>query len=104
MTIQTSDLTLLESLIKPLRDGNTALAALYRRVLLNTVGIACLNITRSIVESAANIRALHGLKTADALHAATAIEAKSSLFVTNDATFRRIADLPVAVLSEIAVG
>lgn len=100
--VVTSELCLLEVLVKPLRDGNAALAMLYRNVLLGTAGLTCLPITRSLLESSAQIRASHNLKTPDAIHAATAREAGCVLFVTNDPGFRRIPGLNVAVLSEIA--
>ncbi len=99
--VGTSDLSLLEVLVKPLRDGNSSLATLYRTVLLGTAGLRCLPITRAILESAAQLRASHNLKTPDAIHAATALQAGCTLFVTNDAGFRRVAGLPIAVLSEV---
>ncbi len=101
-SVVTSELTLLEVLVKPLRDGNTALASLYRTVLLGTAGFTCLPITRSILESAAQLRAAHQLKTPDAIHAATALAYGSSMFVSNDMGFRRVPGLPVVVLSEVA--
>src|SRR5579885_1807997 len=62
-SVVTSELTLLEVLVKPLRDGNTALASLYRTVLLGTAGFTCVPITRTILEAAAQLRAAHQLKT-----------------------------------------
>lgn len=100
--VATSDLTLLEVLVKPLRDGNSYLVDLYRNVLLGTAGLNCLPVSRAVLESAATLRAAHNLKTPDAIHAATALAAGCVLFVTNDAAFRRVPGLPVAVLSEVA--
>jgi predicted nucleic acid-binding protein len=100
--VATSELTLLEVLVKPLRDGNPALAALYRNVLLGTAGLTSLPITRVILESAARLRAVHHLKTPDAIHAASALAAGCNLFVTNDVSFRKVPGLNVAVLSEVA--
>ena len=100
--VATSELTLLEVLVKPLREGNGTLTDRYRQVLLRTVGLTPLPITRDILEAAARLRAAHKLKTPDALHAATALAAGCVLFVTNDAGFRRIPGLPVALLSEVA--
>jgi predicted nucleic acid-binding protein len=100
--VATSDLSLLEVLVKPLREGNSFLVALYRTVLLGTVGLQCLPITRQVLETAARLRADHNLKTPDAIHAATALQAGCASFVTNDAGFRRVPSLPVAVLSEVA--
>jgi predicted nucleic acid-binding protein len=100
--IVTSDLTLLEVLVKPLRDGNAVLVTLYRTVLLGTTGFTCLPITRPLLEEAARLRAQHQLKTPVAIHAASALEAGATLFVTNDDGFRRVSSLGVAVLGEIA--
>ncbi len=101
-SVMTSELTLLEVLVKPLREGNAALASLYRTVLLGTAGFSALPITRSILESAAQLRAAHQLKSPDAIHAATALAHGSKLFVSNDTGFRRVPGLPVAVLREVA--
>ena len=100
--VETSALTLLEVLVKPLRDGNAALVALLRAVLLGTAGLRCLPVSLGVLELAAELRARYGLKTPDAIHAATAQVQGSVLFVTNDAGFRRVPALPIAVLSEVA--
>jgi predicted nucleic acid-binding protein len=101
-SVVTSELTLLEVLVKPLRQGNSALASLYRTVLFGTIGLTSVPITRSILETAAQLRAVCQLKTPDAIHAATALEQGARLFVRNDAGFRRVAGLPIAVLNEVA--
>jgi predicted nucleic acid-binding protein len=100
-TVVTSQLTLLEVLVKPLRDGNTAVANLFRSVLLGTVGLSCEPISLTILEAAAQIRAAHNLRAPDAIHAATALDAGCVLFVTNDAVFRHVPGLNVSVLSEV---
>jgi predicted nucleic acid-binding protein len=100
--VVTSELTVLEVLIKPLRQGNHALVTLLRQVLLGTTGLSCRPIHLMLIEAAARIRADHNLRTPDAIHAATALECGSAMFVTNDATFRRVPGLNVTVLSEIA--
>jgi predicted nucleic acid-binding protein len=53
----TSELSLLETIIKPLQLGNTALQRLFEAILYNTKGFACAPITRPILEMAAQIRA-----------------------------------------------
>ncbi len=100
--LATSELTLLEVLVKPLRGGDATLVSLYRDVVLGTAGLTCLPVTRAVLESAADIRARHSLRTPDAIHAATALVAGCALFITNDAAFRRVAGLTVAVLGEVA--
>lgn len=101
VSIATSELTLLEVLVKPLREGKTDLASLYRTVLLGTVGLTCLPVSRPILESAAHLRAATNLKTPDAIHAATALIHGSALFISNDAGFRRVAGLNATILSEV---
>lgn len=100
--VVTSELSVLEVLVKPLRSGDAALTSLFQRVMYHTLGFACLPITRQILEEAARLRALNGLRTPDAIHAAMAMMNGCTLFITNDIAFRRVPGLPVAVLSEIA--
>src|SRR5947207_3243560 len=56
LTAVTSELTLLEVLVKPLREGKSALTALYRNVLLGGGGMRCTAISRKLLESAARLR------------------------------------------------
>jgi predicted nucleic acid-binding protein len=98
----TSVLTLMEVMIKPLRTGNTRLEAGFRDLLLNSADIHLLPITIPILERAARLRADYaGLKTPDAIHAATALEHSCALFLTNDPAFRRIPGLPATILSDL---
>jgi predicted nucleic acid-binding protein len=99
--VVTSELTLLEVLIKPLKVGDASTATLFRTVLKHTPDVQMLPITQSVLEAAANLRATLGLKTPDALHAATALLNGSTLFVTNDSAFHRVKDLNVTVLREL---
>ena len=97
--IVSSELALLETLVKPLREGNTVLEALFRR-LFDANEVSLIPATRALWEEAARLRAVTGLRTPDALHAATALRARCTLFVTNDGAFRRVTGLPVVVLDD----
>ncbi len=97
----TSELTLLEVKVKPLKTQNTALIAAFNAILRDSPDVQMVAITRNVLEEAAVLRATLNLKTPDALHAASARQKKCSLFVTNDKGFKQITDLPVTVLSEI---
>ena len=99
LQVITSELTWLETLTKPLRDHNDRLEALIR-AFLGAEGVALLPATLATWEQAARLRGL-GLRTPDALHAATALIQQCALFLTNDAVFRRISALPVVVLAEV---
>jgi len=100
--VVTSELCLLEVLVKPIQLGDLALQSLFRTILYNTKGLSCAPITRQTLEMAAQLRATNGLKTPDAIHAATAMVAGCTLFITNDPIFRRVANLPAVILSEVA--
>ena len=57
--------------------------------------------TRALWEEAARLRAKTNLTTPDALHAATALHEKCTLFVTNDWAFGRVDGQTIAVLGEL---
>ena len=101
ITVVTSELTLLEVLVKPLKVGDAPTATLFRTVLQHLPEVRMLPITKPILEEAAQLRATLGLRTPDAIHVATALSHSCALVVTNDSAFRRIPDLPVAVLHEL---
>jgi predicted nucleic acid-binding protein len=101
VSVVTSELTLLEVLVKPLKVGDTAIAETFRKVLRSTPEVQMLPITQNVLEKAANLRATMSLKTPDALHTATALLNDCTLFMTNDSVFRRVTGLRVAVLSEV---
>ena len=98
--IVSSELVILETLVKPLREGDTILENLFR-ALLFAREVRLIPAAASLWEQAARLRATTGLKTLDALHAATALAVGSPLFVTNAGGFRRVSGLPVAVLDEV---
>ena len=100
-TVVTSELTLLEVLVKPLKVGDTATAETFRTVLRHSPDVQMLPITQTVLEKAANLRATLDLKAPDAIHAATALLNGCVLFVTNDSTFRRLSELTVMLLSEM---
>lgn len=100
--IVTSEMTLLEVLVGPFKKGNAPLEAEFRTLLLKSANVFLIRITQDVLEQAARLRATANLKTPDAIHAATSLLQGCVLFVTNDATFRRVPGLPAAVLSELA--
>ena len=103
ITIVSSPLIVIEALVKPLRDGNTEIESQYRE-LFGSNAVRLLDASYQVFEDAASIRAETGLKTPDAIHAATAIRAECTLFVTNDTDFRRVQELPIIVLDDLLTG
>ena len=98
--LASSELVVLETLIKPLREGNARLEMLFRSIFA-AAEMDLIPATLAIWDDAARIRAATGLKTSDALHAATALSAGCTLFVTNDTDFRRVEGLPIVVLDDL---
>jgi predicted nucleic acid-binding protein len=98
--IVSSELTLMEVLIGPLKAADTALANAYEQ-LFQQAQTRLLPITQPILREAAQLRATTKLRTPDALHAATAQHAGCVLFVTNDAGFRGVAGLALVMLDDL---
>ena len=99
--IVTSDLTLLEVLVRPIRTGNVTLARGFRRLLQRSPDVRLLPISNSVLERAAALRAAAAIKTPDAIHAATSLEHGCAVFVTNDPGFRRVSGLNVSVFDDL---
>ena len=98
--LASSELVVLETLIKPLREGNAHLEMLFRSIVA-AAEMDLIPATLGTWEDAARIRAETGLATPDALHAATALRAACAAFITNDTDFRRVEGLPVVILDDL---
>jgi predicted nucleic acid-binding protein len=98
--IVTSELTIMEVLVKPLKTKDAALVLAFDQSLTET-DTRLLPITQSILRDAAHLRATTKLRTPDAIHAASAQQIGCLLFVTNDAGFRAVPGLPVVILDDL---
>ena len=96
----TSELTLAEVLVRPLRDDDYALVNIYYE-LFASPEILLIPTTRLIWEETARLRALTNIRTPDAVHATTALQEGCSAFVTNDTVFRRLQSIDVIVLRDL---
>lgn len=68
-----SFVTLLEVLVKPLKEGREDLIGAYREILLRARAFDLVPVDREVAESAARIRAEHGFRTPDAIQLASAV-------------------------------
>ena len=100
LAVVSSPVLVTEVLVKPLRDDNTEIELQYRELFASNA-VRLLDASYQVFEDAARLRAETGLKTSDALHAATALRAGCTLFITNDTDFRRVQGLPVVVLDDL---
>ena len=94
------ELVLAETLVRPIREGNTDLEMALRAVFA-APEVRLVATTRQLWEDTARIRAETGLKTPDALHAATVLSVGCTLFITNDTDFRRVQGMSVVVLNDL---
>lgn len=81
---RTSLLTRAEVLVHPLRHSNQALLGIYKTLLAGDTFISVDAITVAMVDRAAKLRADGGLRLADALHLASALESGCDGFITAD--------------------
>jgi len=98
--IVSSELVLMETLIGPLKSGNTALASEYEQ-LFQQPQTRLFPVTLSVLRDAARLRATTKLKTPDALHAATGQQVACTLFLSNDGGFRAVKNLPLVILDDL---
>ncbi len=100
INLTTSALTLLETLVLPIKLNDSILIAAYERAL-TAAETQLIPISNDILRHAATIRANFNLKTPDAIHAASAVRSGCVQFITNDSIFRRVTGLNVVVLSDL---
>jgi predicted nucleic acid-binding protein len=97
----TSSVTLLEVLVKPLREGQKAIAEQYRDILTAAPGIDLFDVTSAIAEQAALLRAKYNIRTPDAIQLATCIELGADYFLTNDNRLKAVSETIVVPVGEL---
>lgn len=96
----TTGVTLLETLIVPLRRNDHALAARYEALLTGSRRLRLVDLDRPLLRAAAEIRAATGVKSPDALQMAGALHAGCTALVTNDRRLPPIPGLEVVQLED----
>jgi predicted nucleic acid-binding protein len=99
ITIVSSELLWLETLVGPMKNQNQPLIELYTELLTNNIQLIAID--ELILKLAAQLRSTSSLKTPDAIHAATAINCKSTLFLTNDMGLKKVPGLNTIVLKDL---
>jgi len=84
MLVVTSELTLAECLVKPMKDANQAAVEQFKQHIKSSEFLKVKSISRNILIRSAEIRNTLGLKLPDAIHMATAIEQGCKTFISND--------------------
>lgn len=104
LVLVTSEVSLAEVLVGPMKQGTAKLLDAYLRLLGPESAFTTVPVTRSILYSAAHVRATSSLKLIDAIHLATAIEAGCDHFLTNDARLGAACPSRMRWLTLAAVG
>jgi predicted nucleic acid-binding protein len=101
IALVTSGVTLLEVLVVPYRAGDLALASRYEALLTRSRGLTLVALDRPLLRSAAQLRAVHGVRTPDALQLAAALSRRCGAFLTNDRRLPHLPTLPVLQLRDL---
>jgi predicted nucleic acid-binding protein len=96
-TAVASTMALMELTVRPWQLERPDVARAYEDALTQFPHLTLADVTRDVARRAAQLRAQHSLRPADALHVATALAHDATLFVTNDRDFARL-DIPHIVL------
>jgi predicted nucleic acid-binding protein len=84
LTIVTSELSLAEALVLPMKLGHKRLVDDYERLLTSRPSFEVWPVSRAILIGCARMRATQKLKTPDAIHVATALSANCTHLVSED--------------------
>ncbi len=95
-----SVITLTEVLVRPRREGKTALENEYRDILQNSQNFELIPIDAEIADRASELRSRHNLRTPDALQIAAVLSVGCEAFLTNDKKLKNVDDLKVIVLDD----
>lgn len=101
ITAFTSVITLLETLVVPLRLGDQKLVQQYRDILSDAPNFTTVAFVSNIAEEAARLRAVYNIRTPDAVQIATAIIGSAAFFLTNDMDLPAISELQIITLDDL---
>jgi len=99
----TSALTLLETIVVPLRSGDHALAKRYESLLTGSRGLTFVQLELPVLRAAAHLRALTRLKTPDAIQLAAALTEGCTTFLANDHRFPQLPGIRILQLDDYLV-
>lgn len=96
----TSVLTLMELVVRPLQLGQIAVANEYQALVGSYPNLTIVDLDRRVARRAADLRARHRLRPADALQVGASLEHGARAFLTNDRDLRRVVELDVLLLDD----
>lgn len=96
----TAALTMTEILVVPYRNRDEKLLDDFYGLLSTYPNLEWTSIDLQIADVAARLRAVHSLRTPDALQAAVALQAQATALITNDPVFRKVTGFAPIVLDD----
>lgn len=100
LTASTSTLSLLEVLVQPYRIKREDLVLRFYALLTTYPHLQWIDLSKDIADTAARMRAEYGLRTPDAIQAATAVSSGASGFICNDPVFKRVEEIDCLLLDD----
>jgi predicted nucleic acid-binding protein len=97
----TSEFTLAEILIKPMRENLQDTVDAYQGLLVESGYFTLLSANVKTFIQAAAIGGATGMRTPDAIHLAVALENECAFFITNDRKIKSVGKLEVIYLSNL---
>ncbi|MCE8426318.1 MAG: type II toxin-antitoxin system VapC family toxin [Candidatus Methanoperedens sp.] len=95
----TSYVTLLELLVKPIKEGRLDLVDQYKIIVTDHLEIVPLD--EQVAVKAAELRARYGIRTPDAIQLSSVISKKGEVFITNDIKLRDVEEIKVMTIDDI---
>ena len=96
----TSELSLTEVLIKPIRDNRIQIIQTHKELLLDPELFTLISPNQDTFLLAAELGGKSSMRMPDAIHMACAIESKCKYFITNDKGIKSTADVTVVQISD----
>ena len=100
LQLTTSTITVSEVMIKPVQLSDTEVVTLYEGVFTGLPNFTLLDVDYVIAKLAAYIRAHYRILLPNAIHIASALQAKADVFITNDEQLKTIREIKVICLKD----
>lgn len=97
----TSELSVLEVLIRPFNQNDSTMLQGYQDLLFTTINLQLLPIDRIVLIEAAKLRATHQIRSPDSIHLATAQVCQADSILTNDLKLRTKSIIPIIALDDL---